>query len=273
MDESCWYEKYKDMLFDSEISHREIGKFLSLYFPKKLYRYRRFSSHWKDEIFNGHVHISKSSELNDPFDCLVYVDDDLFQAKIIDNVKKICKQKGNNIYNVINLKKNDIDVEDLKNIVRVACFTESNNNQLMWSHYADSHKGFCIEYNFKKVKPKYKSFIFPVIYSDVKYDATNDVINKVENNFINPFFVKSNVWKYEKEWRLIYPSERKDENKFNISFESIIEAIYFGVNVEKNRDFDEVKCEIIEWARNNKVKVYQMKIDYRTFDIIPEKLA
>ena len=28
----------------------------------------------------------------------------------------------------------------------VACFTPIWNNGLMWSHYADSHAGYCVEY-------------------------------------------------------------------------------------------------------------------------------
>lgn len=32
----------------------------------------------------------------------------------------------------------------------IACFTESNDNSAMWGHYADSHRGFCIEYDFQK---------------------------------------------------------------------------------------------------------------------------
>ena len=33
----------------------------------------------------------------------------------------------------------------------IACFTESNDNSAMWGHYADSHRGFCIEYDFQKI--------------------------------------------------------------------------------------------------------------------------
>lgn len=33
----------------------------------------------------------------------------------------------------------------------VACFTPKWNNGLMWSHYADSHAGYCIEYCVKEM--------------------------------------------------------------------------------------------------------------------------
>ena len=31
---------------------------------------------------------------------------------------------------------------------RVGCLCSDNKNKLMWSHYGNGHKGFCIEYNF-----------------------------------------------------------------------------------------------------------------------------
>ena len=41
----------------------------------------------------------------------------------------------------------------------VACFTTELNNILMWSHYADGHKGFCLEFdtNFFKFQQSTKS--------------------------------------------------------------------------------------------------------------------
>ena len=37
-----------------------------------------------------------------------------------------------------------------KEEVAITCFSEVNNEQLMWAHYADSYSGFCIEYDFSK---------------------------------------------------------------------------------------------------------------------------
>lgn len=38
------------------------------------------------------------------------------------------------------------------NIFRVGCLGTDYKNKLMWSHYADSHTGFCIEYDFNNIK-------------------------------------------------------------------------------------------------------------------------
>lgn len=47
----------------------------------------------------------------------------------------------------------------------VSCFSVSGwNNQLMWSHYANSYAGICIEYDFNQIKDAI-GFIYPVEYT------------------------------------------------------------------------------------------------------------
>ena len=94
--------------------------------------------------------------------------------------------------------------------------TTHNDNLLMWSHYSDSHKGFCIEYNnmknshdeFDMQKVSYQENI-PKINTRNVVDNPNlsDSDNIVElhiiiKKFIEAYYIKSQDWKYENEWRL-----------------------------------------------------------------------
>ena len=40
-----------------------------------------------------------------------------------------------------------IQAEEAKR--QIACFSEQNSSTLMWGHYADCHKGFCLEYQLQ----------------------------------------------------------------------------------------------------------------------------
>ena len=40
----------------------------------------------------------------------------------------------------------------LRNYPNIACFSESKDSPTMWAHYADNHKGFVLEYDFKNYK-------------------------------------------------------------------------------------------------------------------------
>lgn len=50
----------------------------------------------------------------------------------------------------------------------ISCFSVSGwNNQLMWSHYANSYAGICVEYDFTKIN-NFIGFIYPVAYSAIR---------------------------------------------------------------------------------------------------------
>jgi hypothetical protein len=91
----------------------------------------------------------------------------------------------------------------------VACFTEERDATLMWGHYAEEHKGFCVEYDFaadlkRCTKPckdirGCRNFMLnwalaPVQYNDKRFDATSylmtvmqDYIGKKVGMPLNPF--------------------------------------------------------------------------------------
>jgi len=56
--------------------------------------------------------------------------------------------------------------------MRICSFTTQKDNLLFWSHYADSHKGFCVEFDATKkpisvaFKVQYKNKFPEVIYPD-----------------------------------------------------------------------------------------------------------
>lgn len=101
-----------------------------------------------------------------------------------------------------------------KDSFKLCSFSENVNSMLMWSHYANYHKGFCIEYPIKELSfGDYVSrFMYPVIYSDKIFDNTDQVIlgpghekfNVLRMNLAG--LTKSDVWSYEKEWRLLFSS-------------------------------------------------------------------
>ena len=81
---------------------------------------------------------------------------------------------------------------------RVYCLGPDGGNLLMWSHYADKHKGICFEFSTQDtvmccpLRVVY-SLEFPVmrVYSG----------DEVEN--LIPFLTKADVWENEREYRLI----------------------------------------------------------------------
>lgn len=90
----------------------------------------------------------------------------------------------------INLK-----LSQIINNSAVACFTTRNDNFLMWSHYASSHKGICLEFdvsrqddNSSKLPMKYfhintgKTFAYEIDVHRVIYESPTPMLNP--QNFI-----------------------------------------------------------------------------------------
>ena len=109
--------------------------------------------------------------------------------------------------------------EELKDIVdktyRVGCLCTDYKNRLMWSHYANGHKGFCVEFDFSAPwAGDSKALLLPVVYSDERPKFPWRVVLASDKNsasvkadgaraMIHSLVTKDNAWQYEDEWRII----------------------------------------------------------------------
>ena len=127
----------------------------------------------------------------------------------------------------------------------ISCFTSSGwNNQLMWSHYANSYSGICVEYDFTKIKD-FVGFIYPVVYSAERptislqdlgmkgFDlSAEEKIIRGDINMAAIFsylLTKNECWNYEKEWRIINIGEAYVPKFIMLPY---IKSITFGINVD-----------------------------------------
>lgn len=87
---------------------------------------------------------------------------------------------------------------------RICCFTNRKENLLFWSHYADAHRGFCVEFDATK-EPISSAFKvqYTKDYPEAVYPPPNDVTG------LKPLLVKSKIWNYEEEFRSLLISEAK----------------------------------------------------------------
>lgn len=93
----------------------------------------------------------------------------------------------------------------------VISLTETEDNLLMWAHYANEHKGIIIELDsehkffnvrFSEKNRQYYGQISRVLYRKQR-------LNKF-NSFVEPYFHKSNEWIYEKEHRFLVSLHKAD---------------------------------------------------------------
>ena len=162
----------------------------------------------------------------------------------------------------------------------IACFSETVKSITMWSHYADSHKGFVLEYDFKNLNCQCDTCnkkdtcsdrvihnLYPVIYDNRRYDATSFVecylglslgLNAKMNDkmyYTKAALHKSTQWQYEKEWRLFL-------NKDNSTGLSCLDIKIRPVAIYYGNDISPINKKILsEMAKEKGIKEYQMYID------------
>lgn len=109
-----------------------------------LFRYRSISLNSMHEISTSSFYASHPEDFNDPFDCN-------FSWKINSEEEKLdhidfCGKKSS--MDELDESKNALEEKLSKDIqeLGITCFTSDPLSPLMWSHYADGHRGLCIEY-------------------------------------------------------------------------------------------------------------------------------
>ena len=158
-----------------------------------------------------------------------------------------------------------------KKYCRVACFSERVDSILMWSHYADSHKGFVLEYDFRPMlkNPIKNIIIAPVIYDEERMDVSSyiawEFLHLLGVNSKNPDTAshikvalhKSLAWEYENEWRLLDYSFHDITDRTASAILYKPKAIYYGARMEAGK-----KDLLHGIALEKGIRDYEMYIDY-----------
>ncbi|RZJ76751.1 MAG: DUF2971 domain-containing protein [Flavobacterium sp.] len=181
---------------------------------------------------------------------------------------EICKAKGV-ILNItpekqlaiIHKRFSDITAERSANL-RVSCFTENHDSLLMWAHYADQHKGFCLEYDFLD-EDQIRAFLQPVVYSEkIRQIGLLEELTMLTN--IGSSLVKSMEWAYELEWRIT--SFKLGEEFLNYVTAPNPSAVYLGTRFDQNDEH--LQKEFLDVFHQKEIPVYQMVKHHTEFKVI-----
>jgi hypothetical protein len=237
--------------------------------PRSLFKYRSFETNTIRMLCQAEVFFAKPSTFNDPFDCnpTVVRDVDAKEVERLwknlalkrqvskDTPKAMAKERalrelGEHRYNATEYGGRHDDggngselyvkylVRDIDAYVK-ECFKDHGvlslagrwNCPLMWSHYANEHRGICIEYTTDDHRC---GVLAPVNYNSSRYLKVSDLIewflgrspaarNKVFEQY---FLAKASQWKYEKEWRVVSKANGRDGRPFRIA------SVHFGVRCD-----------------------------------------
>lgn len=211
-----------------------------------LYKYVKLN-YVVDILDNHRLYLSDGKDFNDPFEITI-----------------TNKEEGNISH-----------IEGL----HILSLTNSYRKKLMWSHYADSHKGVCLTVRVPR------NLVYPVCYSTKRiYEDSNidsiislsqkSIKKNVNNNFLllnkhkKIAHIKDKKWSYEKEYRVVFDKDDEDglifeDGKWYMSVKT--KNIYLGVNFDKNDE--KVKKNIIEACKRNNITIKKMTLSKKDYSI------
>lgn len=170
---------------------------------------------------------------------------------------------------------------------KVCCLTvdeiESNvsalSNRLMWSHYADGLRGFCVEFNSSELmrsldmKQDVKFSTHEIQYTDLvpanfefMLSSTFEALNRTGDFIGTDYFIgslltyKSSEWKYENEVRLVCDGESKQ-----FYCPSSIRTITVGEKMPAD-EFEQL-LSVLRGNEGIRCKIFKAKINIENFEL------
>lgn len=193
--------------------------------PDKFYKYRSMAEagviKWVERIvLHNELYFAPAKTFNDPFDLRPVFSFDAPKAMQVKEYERLSKryepglnreQRRAQAKEVVknslsrkNIKATEEVIQTqharvLNEDVGVYCVSTKHDDILMWSHYADYHRGICLEFDGEA---QLMAHAHRVLYSQKRvpiYAYSDDK----DASMTKALLTKSVHWEYEKEWRLI----------------------------------------------------------------------
>lgn len=184
-----------------------------------LFKYRSINELTIEMLVNMKIWCAQPSTFNDPFECAFDMHADFtqedhrnhllkhFGSDDKDATRKMLEEYGSDEkFKGLKALQPTAKEKSKKAISKLGIFSLSEDplNILMWAHYADDHKGICIEFERAENNPLgNSSHTGKVTYSKnlPRFSYLEALTSKPRQYDI--FLTKSEMWSYEKEWRLV----------------------------------------------------------------------
>ena len=181
-----------------------------------IFKFERINKNLLKSLVNSELYFAHPDRLNDPFDCRVDILSALENA-ISRASGPTCNELGQlrKIISSMNMAKLKTDLENMG----VCSFSLELENTLMWSHYADNHRGVCLTYKFpKSFFEKTANEILGIVDVDYGLNPLSDwflqeALRHISlEEFVRDLIkkgltVKAKLWEYEKEVRILRMQE------------------------------------------------------------------
>ncbi len=245
--------------------------------PKFLYKYFSFNelkegdkyyvvdrtTYREERIFtHNEIYFPSPKKFNDPYDCrlptMSFEASDRtwlnYYSKHLGRAKAEQKIREDHHKDPAHQKKFFIRFQNKIFELGVLCLSEVPDNILMWSHYSNGHKGFCLQ--FENIDIRAQKIKYSETYPEINY-----LLTPVDDQIRLTLLTKSIHWSYEKEWRII---EYKHGSGTCAFPKEKITGVIFGSEIKP-----EIKQLIKKWIydREPQINIYEAKKKHRKYGL------
>lgn len=221
---------------------------------RPLYKYLSLADHqsptWQkrvEELLSGVAFLPSPTDFNDPFDCLpvpvtpkTREEMNSTGAAFIERmVKAVEDEEPAEMRLFLRLALENMTPEKLHELVRqsiademqqlgVFCMAENHTNVLMWSHYANNHRGIALRFETAR---QAEGGLHPLV--KVQYQKGRPQMRRFFEDApliesVMALCTKADFWAYEQEWRLIGSTNAHSKLRFD---PSVITGLIFGAKI------------------------------------------
>jgi Protein of unknown function (DUF2971) len=182
-------------------------------YPDKLFKYMRMDV---AEIVLGRrtIRFTQPDSLNDPYECHLTLDR-AARAELVEGHHNFLREqepktdeetlRARALANEASLVETAlIQYRRIRESLGILSLSETHDSLLMWSHYADEHRGVVIEldHNHPSLMTRSDGDSFAGFFS---VDYRDEKVRGVPTpaTVVDTLLVKSKPWSYEREWRFI----------------------------------------------------------------------
>ncbi len=252
---------------------------------KVFYKYRLADEFTIALLEDQEIKFSYAEEYNDPFDSKLIINVDNTIDSVLKRLERTPIPEQNKKHLRERIRSGEITGEEYlqvayktaERMIMSSCFAGNPDSLLLWSHYADSHKGICVgirdcsSAHISAMKfdvegccispdDPYSSGLFPVHevnYSDDGIVAWN-VFDDDIRIFIDAHRNKAKCWEYEDEYRVIVPQGSFKSQILPFDPRFLVE-VYFGCCIDnyfRSKAIEIIKARYLEEGIT--VRVFQM---------------
>ncbi len=188
--------------------------------PSHLYKFYSINENLFRVLQSSSLYFNSPLSFNDPFDGKWHFNTDELQQILIKQKLDNLKIQDPELYNQIIENNCQVSIVGTNQTIlyynlytaHICCFSTERTNTLLWAHYADNHRGVCLEFDTLEDSDLFSQGEYVRYVSQLPDLSLPRDRKKIRSHL---FFTKYNEWAYESEFRLFRLYDNKEMNELS----------------------------------------------------------